>query len=1815
MDKPIRQILRAFVRAHSAQLLLLALALTACKNPVAKEVSGGSAQKPKQPTNSLAPVISSISDVTINQDETVTVNYTITDTDSTLDCRSSIYLSNSNQYLLPVTYMVKSGTAPNCRLQLTPAAGYWGSATVRIQAYDGQYSTYRSFNLNVNEGDPTAVAANASANEGSNVTFTVQLTQASPLAKTVTYATSNGTATAGVNYTATSGTLVFAAGETSKTITVPTINDNVHTANLTFGLTLTAVGVTSSATGTVTNTNSAPTASAANVSANEGSNLTFTVDLNRASAFSTSVTYATANGTALAGTNYTSASGALTFAAGETSKTVTVTSLSDGVHAANLNFELSLTANSTTNTSTGTVVNTDGAPTASASNVSANEGSNLVFTVTLDRSSASSTAVTYATSNGTGAAGTNYTSTSGTLTFAAGETSKTLNVPSLNDGTYASDLTFTLSLTASTVTNTATGTVVNTHAAPTASAANASANEGSNITFTVNLNRPSSTSTSVTYATSDGSALDGTNYTDTSGTLTFAAGETSKTLNVPTTDDNVHAGNLTFTLSLTANATTNNATGTVNNVNPAPTATASNVSANEGSNLTFTVNLNRASSSSTSVTYATSNGTAAAGTNYTAASGTLTFLAGETSKTVSVTSLTDGVHAADLIFTLSLTANATTNTATGTIVNTDAAPTASAANASANEGSNVTFTVNLNRASTSSTSVTYATSNGTGTAGTNYTSASGTLTFAAGETSKTINVSSIDDNVHAGNLTFTLSLTANAVTNTATGTVNNTNTAPTASAANASANEGSNITFTVNLNRSSTSSTSVTYATSDGTALEGTNYTDTSGTLTFAAGETSKTVSVPTTDDGVHAGSLTFTLSMTANAVTNTATGTITNTNSAPTASAANVSANEGSNLTFTVDLNRASTSSTTVAYATVGDSAFAGANYTATSGNLVFAAGETSKTVSVTSLVDNVHAGNLTFNLNLTANAVTNTAVGTIINTDTAPTASASNASANEGSNLTFTVNLNRTSSGSTSVTYATSDVTATAGTNYTSASGTLTFAAGESSKTVSVTSTNDGVHTGNLTFTLSMTANATTNTATGTVTNTNAAPTASAANASANEGSDLTFTVNLSRASSSSTSVTYATSNGTGAAGTNYTSASGTLTFNAGETSKTVTVSSLADSVYATDLTFTLSTTANATTNTATGTIVNTDTAPTASASNVSANEGSTLTFTVNLNRASSTSTSVTYTTVNGTALAGTNFTAASGTLTYTAGQTSKTVVITSLNDSTYTPNRTFTLEMTANATTNSATGTVVNTDATPTISITADASSVTEGNNAGFTLTLNRASSSNVQVDYTTVNGTASSTGDFTTTSGTATVTAGSLTTTISVPTIDDNNDEQDEAFSVSISNPQNASLGTASANETIQDTTLYYSFLSGSLPSGLTFSRPSSATYYDSSGVLQTAASGTARFDHNPSGCVGSCVIRGLLIEESRTNLLLQSGALGTTWISTNVSITNNSLISPNAGTNAETLTSDTNSSANTDHIAQNVTLSASTSYVLSFFVKNGTASQSRFEISAFNSGTTGKTSTITWAGSVPGLSDGNVVALPDDWYRVDLPFSTNASDAGAATVSFYPADSAADNMGEVYVWGAQLEAGSQVSSYIATMASAVTRSGDSVSVNNFATWFNATAWTAILDFQRPVYETTSSTATPVIFSSCDDTSGGTCTAERFEAIHLPSDNTFRGRSYVGSANVASSDYTNAANLAGVSSQMGVSQTSAGELQTAFNGSAATASSTASKPTLKNLVLGAGGRSGAYSHQLQGHLRKFTYRARALSAAQLQAMTSD
>jgi chitinase len=227
---------------------------------------------------------------------------------------------------------------------------------------------------------------------------------------------------------------------------------------------------------------------------------------------------------------------------------------------------------------------------------------------------------------------------------------------------------------------------------PTLSIAAAPVIEGnagtSTLAFKVTLSQPATGSVKVNYATADGTAVAGSDYTAQSGTLTFAAGETSKTVNVVVAGDTAVEANETLTLKLSsvsgATIAAGSATGTIVNddVAPPPSIRIGDASVIEGTaaapgHAAFTVTLSAASTSAVTVNFATADGTATAGSDYVAQSGSLSFAPGETQKTIQIAAIGDSVVEADEGFTVVLSkpvgATIADGTGAGTIVNDDIA--------------------------------------------------------------------------------------------------------------------------------------------------------------------------------------------------------------------------------------------------------------------------------------------------------------------------------------------------------------------------------------------------------------------------------------------------------------------------------------------------------------------------------------------------------------------------------------------------------------------------------------------------------------------------------------------------------------------------------------------------------------------------------------------------------------------------------------------------------------------------------------------------------------------------------------------------------------------------------------------------------------------------------------------------------------------------------------------------------------------------------------------------------------------------------------
>jgi large repetitive protein len=772
------------------------------------------------------------------------------------------------------------------------------------------------------------------------VTFAISYT-GNPTAFSIDWATSDGTASAGSDYTAASGTVIFSGlpSDRTKTATVMVDGDTNVEPNETFTVTisnpipLTNIVIdTPTATQTIADDDSAASFAIADVTSAEGdvgnSTFSFAITKTGSTAFTTTVDFATADGSAtLADGDYATTSGTLSFLPGDTSKTVDVTVHGDSTHEADETFVVNLTgavgASITDDQGVGTISNDDPVPGISVDDPVVAEGNaptttTMTFNVTLSNPSDQEVTVDYATNDGTATvADSDYAGATGTVTFTAGQTAKTADVTVNGDDGVEPDEGLTLDLSNASNATIADaqgeGTITNDDLNPDASIADVSVSEGDSgtttLSFDVTLSHTSTDTVTVDWAAADGSATtsDG-DYQAASGTVTFVPGDTAETVDVTVNGDVTYEADedLTVTLSNPGNAGLGDdqATGTISNDDAVPAISIDDQATDEGNTgdtpvLTLNVTLSNPSDQTVTVGYATTDGTALTiDGDYEAASGTVTFVPGDTAETVNVTIDGDDTLELDETFTVDLSGESGATLAvgqgTGTITNDDAVPAVSVGDASVLEGdagdATLSFDVSLSQISTITATVNYALVDDTATvADGDYDAASNTLTFAPGEDTKQVDVTVHGDVTYENDETFTLALSDPSGTtidvDTATGTITNDDAPPAFSIDDVSMNEGNSgttaFTFTVTKTGATALPASAAWTTGGGDATPTSDYVGNNGTVNFTAGAATRTITVLVKGDTVFEADQTFdvTLVTPTNATISdaTATGTIKN--------------------------------------------------------------------------------------------------------------------------------------------------------------------------------------------------------------------------------------------------------------------------------------------------------------------------------------------------------------------------------------------------------------------------------------------------------------------------------------------------------------------------------------------------------------------------------------------------------------------------------------------------------------------------------------------------------------------------------------------------------------------------------------------------------------------------------------------------------------------------------------------------------------------------------------------------------------------------
>jgi hypothetical protein len=356
---------------------------------------------------------------------------------------------------------------------------------------------------------------------------------------------------------------------------------------------------------------------------------------------------------------------------------------------------------------------------------------------------------------------------------------------------------------------------------------------------------------------------------------------------------------------------------------------------------------------------------------------------------------------------------------------------------------------------------------------------------------------------------------------------------------------------------------------------------------------------------------------------------------------------------------------------------------------------------------------------------------------------------------------------------------------------------------------------------------------------------------------------------------------------------------------------------------------------------------------------------------------------------------------------------------------------------------------------------------------------------------------------------------------------------------------------------------------SLDSRITFTRATSATYYDSNGTLKTATLGEPRFDHDP--VTGYPL--GLLIEEQRVNLLnfsqsfLTTGGAQNNWVDATMTRTSTTNLAPDGTATALLLTA---AAANAT-MKSTAVAGSSAERTFSVFLKRSVGTGD-FEYTLDNG--------TTWIAQ----------AITTSWARYTFPATTANQQVGFRI---------ALSGNAIFVWGAQLEAGSFATSYIKTTTSTATRDADNAVITgtNFSSWYNQSEGT-ILAKVDSLYSSSSATEQTIV--ALND--GTTNNYQRITRVNATS--RFYVKNTTTDVDLSGNAFTTGTSAIAVSYKLN-------DFSYTSDGIVAITDTTSVVPTETAMSIGSWLGTNTY---LNGHILKLAYFAKRISDANNQAITT-
>ncbi|MGI9325667.1 MAG: Calx-beta domain-containing protein [Pseudomonadales bacterium] len=791
------------------------------------------------------------------------------------------------------------------------SGGSTSAAAQPASASASGQSGYSLFALAALESDPSAK-------------LTISLAEPAVNAESFVVSTADNTANAGRDYQAFTETVIIAAGSKSVQVAVPVLDDGLDEADEALQLSVTSEGGLAGPSGTsvvILDDEPLPRLSVGDIIIPEGDASTqiarVPVTLSAISERAISFSYGASSVSAEADVDFVQVSGSYTFAPGERETFIDIELFGDlDVEPdEQLQVRIASVEHAALLDGIGVVtIENDDARLSSATLVRVSsdnlvEGSSGLVRLSLSETANEDVVVDLVDIPGDASVSQDYSDVSKRVTISAGQSSTNFSLQTVNDELFETGEAMFLTITnlsgpAQIEVASVDIAIADNEAPPQLSLADAAVNEstGAQAAVVASLDVGSATDVRFTYASQAGSATDEIDFQPISGSAVIPAGSRELALPLLIIADDVDEPDETFSVRITSidgaemgreQATVTIAgTAALEDDDPQPTVPnppgasepapallpelyivdASVTEGDSGSRgMVFELQLSEPTSETVTVGFATSAGTATVGTDFSSASGSVSFAPGSVRETIVISVLGDveSEPVETLQVQLETVSQATLvrTEATGTIIDNDGEPVFSVANTSATEANsgttNLNFVVSLSSAAAANVSVGYRTESDSATSGVDYLATSGTLDFAPGQTSRTVNVQLVGDTIDEFDERLQLRLSeasgAAIARDVAIGTVTDNDAPPSIAVADRTVSESaSSVALTVSLSTASGKSTSVNYATQNLSATGGADFNAASGTLTFAPGQISKVVSVGLIDDSISESSESF---------------------------------------------------------------------------------------------------------------------------------------------------------------------------------------------------------------------------------------------------------------------------------------------------------------------------------------------------------------------------------------------------------------------------------------------------------------------------------------------------------------------------------------------------------------------------------------------------------------------------------------------------------------------------------------------------------------------------------------------------------------------------------------------------------------------------------------------------------------------------------------------------------------------------------------------------------------------------------------------